>query len=81
MPRLYSYAPRVHKTDSNGNLEWVERIIASKRYLIRRGKFHLTEDGLRKLMRQAYRNGASEHHIVIADAVQMLSKMVPDEAP
>lgn len=79
--RLYDVVPRVHQVDSHGNLEWVERIIVNKRRDMRRGKFHLTEDELRKLLRQAYRNGASEHHVIICDRVSALSKLVPEEAP
>ena len=78
MPRRYDFIPRVHRVDSDGNLEWVERIIANRRRTVRRGKFHLTEDELRDLLRQAYRNGASEHHLVIEDAVGKLSKQIPD---
>lgn len=73
---------RVHQVDSDGNLEWVERIIESKRRdFMRNGKFHFTEDEFRKAMRQAYRNGATEHGLVMRYAFDEINRLTPGEKP
>lgn len=73
---------RVHQVDAHGNLEWVERIIESKRRdFMRKGKFHFTEDEFRQVMRQAYRNGANEHGLVMRSVFDEINKLTPGEKP
>jgi hypothetical protein len=72
---------RIHQVDSDGNLEWVERIIdnqwAARR--LRGEMVTLHRDELRKLLRQAYRNGAHEQHEIATGAIYESGKLVPSE--
>jgi hypothetical protein len=68
--------PRVHELTHDGGYEWVERLIdnfwTAKRF---RGEtVKISKSDLRKLMEQAYRNGASEQDYSMREAMVAVAK-------